>query len=213
MVNGGGYIDENSLRFEAGRSGDNALVESILAGNVDDFEIIVDRFQGKLTNLVKRHLHREDELDDALQDIFLRVYSSLHRFKGRSNLYTWIYAIAGNYLVDRLRKRRHKKISHDDLAESGREIPSEGIDGGSPAAALERREDVRLVMLAMEDMDPLFKNVLILREIEDFNYEELSEILGVGMGTVKSRLFRARAELKRRYTALAQAGLKKAEGK
>jgi RNA polymerase sigma-70 factor (ECF subfamily) len=213
VVNGGGYIDENSLRFEAGRSGDNALVESILAGNVDDFEIIVDRFQGKLTNLVKRHLHREDELDDALQDIFLRVYSSLHRFKGRSNLYTWIYAIAGNYLVDRLRKRRHKKISHDDLAESGREIPSEGIDGGSPAAALERREDVRLVMLAMEDMDPLFKNVLILREIEDFNYEELSEILGVGMGTVKSRLFRARAELKRRYTALAQAGLKKAEGK
>lgn len=182
------------------------LVEGILAGRVDDFEIIVRRYSERLTNLIRRHLHREDELEDALQDIFVRIYTSLPRFKGKSKLYTWIYSIANYYLIDRLRKKRYRKISREYLDEAGRELEIESEGGGNPGFALERSEDERLIWLAMEGMAPLFKNILVLREVEDMSYEDLSVVLRVGIGTVKSRLFRARAELKKRYLTLCSIG-------
>ena len=188
------------------RAEEAALVEGILAGRVDDFEIIIRRNQERLTNLVRRHLHREDELEDALQDIFLRIYSSLPRFKGRSKLYTWIYSIANNYLIDRLRKKRIRKISEEYMDETGRELGIEADGGGNPGLPVERDEERRLIWLAMEGMDPMFKNVLILREVEDMSYDDMTIVLGVGIGTVKSRLFRARAELRKRYLALCRVG-------
>ena len=213
MRAGGKYTDDNPPPPDSTQAEEAALVKSILAGNVDDFEILVRRYQGKLTSLAKRHLHREDELDDALQDIFLRVYTSLPRFRGRSNLYTWIYSIACNYLIDRLRKRRPAKISDDELFATGRQLMTEGGRDGNPAQVFEKSEEMSLIWLAMDGMDPLFKNILILRDVEDLTYEEMVEILGVGMGTVKSRLFRARAELKRRYLALLKAGGESTEKK
>jgi RNA polymerase sigma-70 factor (ECF subfamily) len=187
-----------------GRAEEAVLVSRILAGEVDEFEIIIHQYQERIVNLIKRHLHREDELDDALQDIFLRVYSSLPRFRGRANLYTWIYSIASKYLIDRLRKRRHLKISEDELEMSGREIETNDFGAGNPGLRWERSEETGLIWNAIETLDPLFKNILILREVDDMSYEELAEVLGVGVGTVKSRLFRARAELKKRYLALSK---------
>jgi len=196
------YPESKPQRDVTDREEEAVLVGGILAGRVDDFEIIVRRHSERLTNLVRRHLHREDELEDALQDIFIRIYTSLPRFKGKSKLYTWIYSIANNYLIDRLRKKRYHKISQEDLDETGRELEVESEDGGNPGFTLERSEDERLIWLAMEGMEPLFKNILVLREVEDMSYEDLSVVLRVGIGTVKSRLFRARAELKKRYLAL-----------
>jgi len=208
---GGKYSGGDPRLSDTGQAEEAALVKSILAGNTDSFEIIVRRYHPKLTNLARRHLHREDELDDALQDIFLRIYTSLPRFQGRSNLYTWIYSIAVNYLIDRLRKRRLRKISDYELQETGRQLATDGKRDVNPEYAFEMSEEMNLLWLAMDGMDPLFKNILILRDVEDFTYEEIVEILGVGMGTVKSRLFRARAELKRRYLALHKVGGEKTE--
>jgi RNA polymerase sigma-70 factor (ECF subfamily) len=186
------------------RAEEAVLVSRIVAGQVDEFELIIDRYQRRIVNLIRRHLHREDELDDALQEIFLRVYSSLPRFRGGSNLYTYIYSIASKYLIDRLRKRRHQKVSEDDLVMSGRVLETGEYGAGNPEMRWVRSEDAELIWKAMEGMEPLFKNILILREVEDLSYEELTEILGIGIGTVKSRLFRARAELKERYLALSK---------
>lgn len=206
VANEGTYPDNHPQWPVSDRAEEAALVEGILAGRVDDFEIIIHRYYERLTNLVRRHLHREDELEDALQDIFLRIYSSLPRFKGRSKLYTWIYSIANNYLIDRLRKKRIRKISEEYLEETGRELGVEADGGGNPGLSVERQEEERLIWLAMEGMDPLFKNVLVLREVEDMSYEDMTLVLGIGIGTVKSRLFRARAELKKRYLALCRVG-------
>ncbi len=200
------YSESRPRRDLTDREAEAVLVEGILAGRVDDFEIIVRRHSERLTNLIRRHLHREDELEDALQDIFVRIYTSLPRFKGKSKLYTWIYSIANNYLIDRLRKKRYRKISQDDLDEAGRELEVESEGGGTPGFALERSEDEKLIWLAMEGMEPFFKNILVLREVEDMSYEDLSVVLQVGIGTVKSRLFRARAELKKRYLTLCRIG-------
>ena len=200
------YPESKPQRDVTDREEETVLVQGILAGRVDDFEIIVRRYSERLTNLIRRHLHREDELEDALQDIFIRIYTSLPRFKGKSKLYTWIYSIANNYLIDRLRKKRYRKISQDDLDETGRELEVESEGGGNPGFALERSEDEKLIWLAMEGMEPLFKNILVLREVEDMSYEDMSEVLRVGIGTVKSRLFRARAELKKRYLTLCSIG-------
>lgn len=206
VQSGNTYSESRPRRDLTDREAEAVLVEGILAGRVDDFEIIVRRHSERLTNLIRRHLHREDELEDALQDIFVRIYTSLPRFKGKSKLYTWIYSIANNYLIDRLRKKRYRKISQDDLDEAGRELEVESEGGGNPGFALERSEDEKLIWLAMEGMEPLFKNILVLREVQDMSYEDLSVVLRVGIGTVKSRLFRARAELKKRYLALCRIG-------
>jgi RNA polymerase sigma-70 factor (ECF subfamily) len=204
VKSGGTYQSDQPRRPVTDRAEEAALVDGILAGRADDFEVIIRRYQEKLSNLIRRHLHREDELEDAMQDIFLRIYTSLPRFRGRSNLYTWIYSIASNYLIDRLRKRRHRKVSEAELEESGRELRSDG--DGNPVPSFERTEEASILWQAMEGMDPLFRNILILREVEDMSYEELAVILKVGMGTVKSRLFRARAELKKRYLTLSRVG-------
>jgi RNA polymerase sigma-70 factor (ECF subfamily) len=206
VANEGTYVNNQPRRPVFDRDEEAALVTGILAGKVDDFEIIIRRYSERLANLVRRHLHREDELEDALQDIFLRIYTSLPRFKGKSKLYTWIYSIANNYLIDRLRKKRIRKISEEDLDESGRELEVETDGGGNPEFAVERDEEEKLIWLAMECMEPLFKNILILREVEDMSYEDMAQVMRVGIGTVKSRLFRARAELKKRYLALCRVG-------
>ena len=109
-------------------------------------------------------------------------------------------------MIDRLRKRRKKIISDEELTEIGRPLTARGEGGGNPEAAFEKSEDAKLLYLAMEAMDPLFKNVLVLREIEDLSYEEIALILRVGIGTVKSRIFRARGELKKQFLALTQVG-------
>ena len=95
------------------RARDNRLVSRTLAGDDEAFEDLVRFYYDRLRALVFHHLHREDELDDALQDIFLKAYKALPRFRKRSNFYTWLFRIASNYCIDRLRKRRLELVSLD----------------------------------------------------------------------------------------------------
>ncbi len=179
------------------RARDSRLVSRTLAGDGEAFEDLVLLYYDRIRALVYHHLHREDELDDALQEIFLKAYQALPNFRKRSNFYTWLYRIASNYCIDRLRKKRLELISLD--ASESRDSIEARLPGSpnSPEDSFTSSERVKLVRMALDKLDPIYQNILVLRELEGLTYEELVESLDIGIGTVKSRLARARAELKK----------------
>jgi len=179
------------------RARDNRLVSRTLAGDDEAFEDLVRFYYDRLRALVFHHLHREDELDDALQDIFLKAYKALPRFRKRSNFYTWLFRIASNYCIDRLRKRRLELVSLDGA--EGRDAIEAQLPSSpdSPEESYTRTQRVELVRKALGQLDPIYQNILVLRELEGLSYEEIVQSLGIGIGTVKSRLARARGELKK----------------
>ena len=179
------------------RARDNRLVSRTLAGDDEAFEDLVRLYYDRLRALVFHHLHREDELDDALQDIFLKAYKALPRFRKRSNFYTWLFRIASNYCIDRLRKRRLELVSLD--GSEGRDAIEARLPSSpdSPEESYSRTQRIELVRKALGRLDPIYQNILVLRELEGLSYEEIVQSLGIGIGTVKSRLARARGELKK----------------
>lgn len=179
------------------RARDSRLVSRVLSGDNQAFEDLVRAYYGRVRALVFHHLHREDDLDDALQEIFIKSYQALPQFGKRSNFYTWLFRIASNYCIDRLRKKRLELVSLDGAEE--RDSIEARLPNGpdSPEDVLGRSERVRMVRIALGKLDPIFQNILVLRELEGLSYEEITESLNINMGTVKSRLARARAELRR----------------
>ncbi|MFH1675436.1 MAG: sigma-70 family RNA polymerase sigma factor [bacterium] len=187
---------ETAENIPAVRARDNRLVSRVLVGSDEAFEELVRLYYDRVRALVWHHLHREDELDDALQDIFLKAYRALPDFRRQSNFYTWLFRIASNYCIDRLKKRRLELVSLDDNEKR------DGIEARvadkpeTPEEKYGRTERIALVRKALMMLDPIHENIIVLREIEGLSYDEISETLGLGMGTVKSRLARARTELK-----------------
>ncbi len=179
------------------RARDNRLVTRTLAGDDEAFEDLVRLYYDRLRALVYHHLHREDELDDALQDIFLKAYQALPQFRKRSNFYTWLFRIASNYCIDRLRKRRLELVSLNGSDERDAIEARLQSSHASPEESYSSSERVEMVRRALGALDPIYQNIIALRELEGLSYDEISESLGIGMGTVKSRLARARAELKK----------------
>jgi len=186
--------DENALVL---RARDSRLVSRTLAGDAEAFEDLVRLYYDRIRALVYHHLHREDELDDALQEIFLKAFQALPRFRKKSNFYTWLYRIASNYCIDRLRKRRLELVSLDSSENRDAVEARLPASHDSPEDSFTRTERVGMVRKALAMLDPIFQNIIVLREIEGLSYEEIQESLDIGMGTVKSRLARARAELKK----------------
>jgi len=179
------------------RARDSRLVTRTLTGDSEAFEDLVRLYYDRIRALVFHHLHREDELDDALQEIFLKAFQALPRFRKKSNFYTWLYRIASNYCIDRLRKRRLELVSLDssenrDAIEARLPVSTE-----SPEKTFSRSERVELVRKAISMLDPLYQNIIVLRELQGLSYDEIQESLDINMGTVKSRLARARSELKK----------------
>lgn len=187
---------ESADELMAVRARDNRLVSRTLAGDDEAFEDLVRIYYDRIRAMVYHHLHREDDLDDALQEIFIKAYQALPRFKKRSNFYTWIYRIASNYCIDRLRKRRPELVSLN--GSEARDALETQIHSNTdtPEEKYTRTERVLIVRKAIGMLDPIHQNIIVLREIEGLTYDELVESLEIELGTVKSRLARARKELK-----------------
>jgi RNA polymerase sigma-70 factor (ECF subfamily) len=187
---------ESAGELMAVRARDNRLISRTLAGDDEAFEDLVRTYYDRIRAMVYHHLHREDDLDDALQEIFIKAYQALPRFKKRSNFYTWIYRIASNYCIDRLRKRRPELVSLN--GSEARDALETRIHSNidTPEEKYTRTERVQIVRKAIGMLDPIYQNIIVLREIEGLTYDELVESLEIQMGTVKSRLARARKELK-----------------
>jgi RNA polymerase sigma-70 factor (ECF subfamily) len=183
---------------------DQALVETFQSGNRIAFDELVSRHKDRVFNLCYRFMGDTQEAEDCAQDVFLKVYRSLKRFRFESSFYTWLYRITVNTCKNRLRTMRFRGMKNSGVLynteNSSKDYqPMErGDEGKSPIAELEKKERIRLIQNAIDSLPVGQKDVVILRDIEGLSYEEIINITGYRLGTLKSKLSRARHELRQR---------------
>jgi RNA polymerase sigma-70 factor (ECF subfamily) len=175
---------------------DRRLITECLQGRTAAFGELVCRYQDRLFNTVYRLLDNADDAQDVVQDAFLNAYQSLDSFKGDSLFFTWLYRIAVNTAISMKRKQRVAMSMNSARDDAGSFEPVDDSPYGRPGHALERAEDERRVQDALNRLSPEHRAVLIMKDMEGQKYETMAEVLGVPIGTIRSRLHRARVELR-----------------
>jgi RNA polymerase sigma-70 factor (ECF subfamily) len=190
------------------RRKDAALIRAFHEGDKAAFDRLVLKHKDRLFNLCFRLLGDYEEANDSAQEAFIKVYRSLKKFRFESAFSTWLYRIAVNTCKNKLKSsayRQKRKMVPLDNPHSlnsrrlGREIHDESQ---SPAIELEKKERMRVIQEAINALPPEQREVVTLRDIEGFSYEEVAEITGFNLGTVKSRLARARLDLKKKLRSV-----------
>ncbi len=185
---------------------DRGLVDQARMGDTKAFEALVRRYQRWVFTLALRMVGDRAEAEDLAQEIFLKAYRGLSGFKGTSRFSTWLYSIASHHCLNSLAARRRRPVSASGGATGSRgtvDDPATAVDrlanGGPRAdAILEREELARIVQAELRNLRRDHRLILILRDIQGLSYEEIAETLRVELGTVRSRLHRARMEMKAR---------------
>ena len=175
---------------------DQRWIDRCLDGESAAFGELVRRYQDRLYNTVYRLVENPDDALDVVQDAFLNAYQSLDGFKGDSLFFTWLYRIAVNTAISHKRKQRVLLSIDAGLGGASSVEPHDDSAYSRPSESLERAEQEQRVQHALARLSPEHRTVLVLKEMEGQKYEEIADILGVPIGTVRSRLHRARAELR-----------------
>jgi RNA polymerase sigma-70 factor, ECF subfamily len=187
---------------------DALLVERAKAGDVKAFEMLVVKYQRRIERLISRMVRDVDLVQDIAQETFIRVYRALPQFRGESAFYTWLYRIAVNtakkMLLDMKRDPLVLEASRpgDDENEETSRPRNELSDGETPEAVLASKEIAQAVNSAIEDLSEELRQAITLREIEGLSYEEIAELMNCPIGTVRSRIFRAREAIATRLRPL-----------
>ncbi len=176
---------------------DEDLMQQFQAGSVEAFDLLVSRYKDPLTNYLYRFLGDARESEDLLQETFMRVFRNRHSYRRIARFSTWLYTIAGNLARSEYRKRRRRKVQsiqsiNRDSEEYEIEIPD---DTFRPDADANGTISDEYVMDALREIPDDFREVVILRDVQQLSYEEIAEITGLPMGTVKSRINRGRTKL------------------
>lgn len=172
---------------------DSELIASSLAGREDGFEELVRRYQRPITAYVYRMINDYDAALDVTQEIFIKVYNSLARYKTEYKFSTWLYKIARNAAIDYLRRNNHGNVSlevetgDDEIYE--RQIESRNLTPEQERERSEWREEIQAVVGLLPTA---YRELILLRHSQDLSYDEIAEITNLPLGTVKNRLFRAR---------------------
>ncbi|MGE5550383.1 MAG: RNA polymerase sigma factor [Bacteroidota bacterium] len=174
------------------------LIQRCQAGEAAAFEILLGRYEGLIYNLVRRYFENPVEAEDAAQEAMVKIYRRIGDFRGRASFKTWVYRVVTNVCLDTLRRRPEKCLS---LEEIGPGEPPALRAAGGPEDALEQAELREILAQLLLQMDADQRNILILREIEGLSYDDIASVMGCSLGTMKSRLARAREALGRRYGA------------
>ena len=175
---------------------DQCLIAQCLDGDTAAFGELVRRYQDRLYNTVYRLVGNAEDAQDVVQDAFLHAYQSLDGFKGGSLFFTWLYRIAVNTAISH--KRRQRVLLRIDAGRNGATSlqPLDDSESSRPGEALERAEQEQRIQHALSRLSPEHRAVLVLKDMEGPKYEAMADILGVPIGTIRSRLHRARAELR-----------------
>ena len=183
--------------FVATTATDDALVKRAQQDDERAFGELVTRYESKVYSLAMKMLRNPEDAEDVLQDTFLRAYRGVKSFKGNSTFSTWIYRITANSALMRLRKKQLPQVSIEDSDE--RETPIAIADWApGPAEQLLNQEMQRVMDEAIESLPPEFRQVFILRDIEELSNADVAEILDLSVAAVKSRLHRARLKVRNR---------------
>jgi RNA polymerase sigma-70 factor (ECF subfamily) len=176
------------------------LVAAAKAGEISAFETLVGRYEHKIFRLTQNITQNREDAEDAMQEAFLKAYEHLNEFQGNSRFYTWLVRIAVNQALMKLRKRRPNQVSLDEEVDTGEDmVPREVEDWGpSPEERYEQTELGQILSTVVGELDPGFRIVFQLRDIEELSTEETAEALGLSVPAVKSRLLRARLKLRQK---------------
>jgi RNA polymerase sigma-70 factor (ECF subfamily) len=180
------------------RDEDREIVSLCQGGDVDAFEVLVQRHQKRMLNISYRIIGNYDEACEMVQEAFIAAYKNIKGFKGEAKFSTWLYAICINLSKNRLRQvrtRLHREpysVGNPIQIADGQIAADPPSSDPSPLEQLEARDVQQKVQGCINALDAEFKEVLILRDIQGFSYDEISDMLKIPEGTVKSRLFRAR---------------------
>ncbi len=169
------------------------LIQEALAGRSDSYGQLVERFQDRLFNAMLHIVGSHDEAEDVVQDSFVQAYVKLDTFQGHSQFFTWLYRIAFNNALSRQRRRRGELSIEQSRELTGSEPEDRHESPDEPAL---RQERVALVTNALQKLSDEHRTILVMREMQDLSYEDIAEILSINIGTVRSRLSRARNQLK-----------------
>jgi len=182
-------------RWMSVNADDHRLIAECLDGRTTAFGELVQRYQDRLYNTIFRIVGNGDDALDIVQEAFLNAYQSLDSFKGDALFFTWLYRIAMNTAISQRRKRRF--LVPIDSAGEGRGLdPSDPSEENQPGHALEQAEEEQKLYRALSRLSVEHRTVLVLKELEGQKYEAMAETLGVPVGTIRSRLHRARLELR-----------------
>ncbi len=176
---------------------DRRLIADCLQGDSAAFGELVRRYQDRLYNTVLRLVDHPEDAQAVVQDAFLQAYQALGGFKGDSQFFTWLYRIAMNTAISWKRKQRVTLRMHGGRDEGGGTVePVDPSEWSQPGYALDQAERERTIRQALSRLSPEHRAVLILKDMEGQKYEDMAEVLQVPIGTIRSRLHRARLELR-----------------
>ncbi len=186
---------------------DALLVQRTLAGEMRAYELLVLKYQRRVERLIGRMVRDVDLVQDIAQETFIRAYRALGQFRGDAQFYTWLYRIAVNTAKKQLMELKRdplvfqsalKSAEEDETSSSERELTYGATDGETPEAILASKEIAEAVNAAMEALPEELRMAITLREIEGMSYEEIAQALDCPIGTVRSRIFRAREAISAR---------------
>lgn len=186
------------------KNNDLALVRRVQAGDKSAFDALVRKYQHKIVKLIQRYVHDQDAALDVAQEAFIKAYRGLARFRGDSAFYTWMYRIAINTAKNHLvaQSRRSPEMEVDAQDAEFFEGPSPLKEYATPERQLLTDEIERTVYRAIEELPDDLKTAITLRELEGMSYEEIAQTMECPIGTVRSRIFRARESIDRHLKPL-----------
>ena len=174
---------------------DEKLIARFQKGDVQAYDVLVRRYKDQLLNYVYRFVGNRSDAEDIVQDTFLRVYKNKHYYKEIAKFSTWVYTIAGNLAKTELRRRKRRKIfSISNFVNEERDYDIPDVEK-NPEQEVDGSLKDGIIQKAIEKLPPKFKEVILLRDVQGFSYEEISQILSIPLGTVKSRVNRGRLKL------------------
>jgi RNA polymerase sigma-70 factor (ECF subfamily) len=183
---------------------DHELMEYLIQGHSSAFEELVQRYQKSITNFIFCLIHDSNRALDLSQETFIRVFKNAKRYTPKANFSTWIYTIASNLAKDDLKSKKWRNLASLDkpLQEEEGKVLGSSLEGkeSSPFERLETQERALVVREILETIHEPYRSTLILRDFEDFSYEEIAQIQNCSLGTVKSRVNRGRLQFKEKYS-------------
>jgi len=192
------------LASEEEKNTDQQLVDRVFKGDKHAFDLLVLRYQHRILGLIGRFIRDPAEVEDVAQEAFIKAYRALPKFRGDSAFYTWLYRIAINTAKNYMVARGRRPPATDVDVEDAEFLENNALltDIGTPEANQEKDDLRRVINEAIEDLPEDLRTAFTLREFSGLSYEEITEIMGCPVGTVRSRIFRAREALDKKIRPL-----------
>jgi len=175
---------------------DQSLIDQTLAGRREAFGLLVERYQHRLFHGLLHALGSAEDAQDVAQDAFVNAFEKLASFKGQAAFYSWLFRIALNAAISAKRKTRRMRASVEARREATGLEPTDDDPSNEPSHAMHVTDRQRLVRQALSELSDEFRTALVLKEMDGMSYEEIATVVDVPLGTVRSRIHRARLELR-----------------